>query len=71
MYISPSFGTFRADDMARTTATMAILLIATAVVLIGGLAVIPALEEPAEAACEDFKKNGEPCKPQKKKFKKF
>jgi hypothetical protein len=31
--------------------------------LIGGLVVIPALEEPAEAKCEGFKKNGDPCKP--------
>jgi hypothetical protein len=45
---------------------LAIFFLAIAVMLIGGLAVIPALEE-AEAACELFKKNGDPCKPKKPK----
>jgi hypothetical protein len=34
--------------------------------LIGGLLVIPAFEE-AEAACDGFKKNGDPCKDKKPK----
>jgi hypothetical protein len=46
--------------------TMAILLIASVMMLVGGLMVIPALEE-AEARCEGFKKNGDPCKPKKDK----
>ena len=35
--------------------------------LFGGLVVIPAFEEPAEARCEGFKKNGDPCKDKKDK----
>ena len=40
---------------------LAIFFVAFAVVVIGGLVVIPAFEE-AEAACEGFKNNGDPCK---------
>ena len=40
---------------------LALIFLATAVMLIGGLAVIPAFEE-AEAKCEGFKKNGDACK---------
>jgi hypothetical protein len=46
--------------------TMAILLLASVMMLVGGLVVIPALEEPAEAS-EGFKKNGDLCKPKKVK----
>ena len=42
---------------------MAILLLASVMMLVGGLVVIPALEEPAEAKCVGFKKNGKPCNP--------
>jgi hypothetical protein len=55
--------------MQKTDANtvLALIFLATAVMLIGGLAVIPALEEPAEARCELFKKNGDPCKDHKPK----
>jgi hypothetical protein len=46
---------------------MAIVMIALAVMLIGGLAVIPALQQEVDARCELFKKNGDPCKPKKDK----
>ena len=42
---------------------MAILLLASVMMLVGGLVVIPALEEPAEAKCVITKKNGKLCKP--------
>ena len=42
------------------------LFIVFGVVLVTGLAVVPALEE-ADAACVGFKNNGDPCKPKKSK----
>jgi hypothetical protein len=45
--------------------TMAILLLASVVTLVGGLMVIPALEEAEAKECIGFKKNGKPCKPGK------
>ncbi len=52
-------------DVNNNTTALAIFFLATAVMLIGGLAVIPALQEPAEAKCVLFKKNGDLCKPKK------
>jgi hypothetical protein len=42
------------------------LFIVLGAVLVTGLVVVPVLEE-ADAACDLFKNNGDPCKPKKPK----
>ncbi len=44
---------------------MVALFVVLGVVLVTGLAVIPAVVEQADAKCDGFKKNGDPCKPKK------
>jgi hypothetical protein len=56
------------DMTTKTTTVLGIAFLAIAVMLIGGLVVIPALpQQDAEAKCEGFKNNGDPCKPKKLK----
>jgi hypothetical protein len=50
----------------NTNTLMLAIFIALGVVLVAGLVVVPAIHE-AQAKCEGFKKNGDPCKPKKDK----
>ena len=43
---------------------MLALFMVLGVVLVTGLIAVPVIEE-ADARCEGFKKNGDPCKPKK------
>jgi hypothetical protein len=47
------------NEQANTI--MVALFVVLGVVLVTGLALMPAIEE-ADAKCEGFKKNGDPCK---------
>jgi hypothetical protein len=57
------------NTTTKTTSVWAFIFLATAVMLIGGLAVVPALiVEEAEAKCDNgVKENGKECKPKKVK----
>jgi hypothetical protein len=45
---------------------MLALFVALGVILVGGLVVVPVIEE-ADAKCLFLKNNGDPCKPKKSK----
>ena len=47
--------------------TILVALFVVLCVLVTGLAVLPSAVEQADAKCEGFKNNGDPCKPKKGK----
>jgi hypothetical protein len=51
----------------KSETIMLTVAIALAISLVGGLIVIPAMTDQADARCEGFKKNGDICKPKKPK----